>query len=76
MRRVVRWSVIVVASLGTVVFQSCPLGFAQGLFSDCFGEDTISERAFEALNVFEQLLYEENDCDRYEPRSSTVNDVF
>ena len=76
MRRAVRWSAIAMASLGSVVFQSCPINFAQGLFSDCFGEDTISQRAYDALNVFEQLLYEENDCDRYEPRSSTLNDLF
>ena len=76
MRRVVRWSVIAMAGLGSVVFQSCPIDFAQGLLSDCFGEDTISRRAYEALNVFEQLLYEENDCGRYEPRSSTLADLF
>ncbi len=76
MRRAVRWSVIAMASLGSVVFQSCPIDFAQSLFSDCFGEDTISERAYEALNVFEQLLYEEYDCGRFEPRSSTLNDLF
>ena len=76
MRRAVRWSVIALAGLGSVVFQSCPMDFARGLLSDCFGEDTISERAYEALNVFEQLLYEENDCGRYEPRPIVLDDLF
>lgn len=68
MRRTIRWSVITAVSLGSVVFQGCPLDLVGGMLSDCFGEDTISEREYEDLNILEQLLYEENDCGRYERR--------
>jgi len=52
------------------VIQGCPAGsLLGGAFSNCFDEDTISAGEFDDLNVFEQLLYEENDCGRFEPRS-------
>lgn len=68
MRRAIRWSVITMVGLGSVVFQGCPVGLIGGLLSDCFGENTISEQEYEDLNILEQLLYEENDCGRYERR--------
>ncbi len=68
MRRTIRWSVVAVVSLGSVVFQGCPIDLLGGLLSNCLGGDTISEREYDDLNILEQLLYEENDCDRYERR--------
>ncbi len=63
--------------IGSVVFQGCPVsGQVGGLVSDCFGENTISESAFDDLNLLEQLLYEENDCGRYEPVSSVLDDFL
>jgi hypothetical protein len=54
---------------GFSLLQGCPLdSLLSGILSDCFGEDTISDNEFDDLNVFEQLLYEENDCGRYELR--------
>lgn len=57
---------------GTLLLQSCPLGS----LLDCFGEDTISASAYEDLNAFEQLAYEENECGRYERRSGLLGDLF
>ena len=69
MRRMRSWSLIGMLCVGSAVFQGCPAsGLVTGLISDCFGEDTISQREYDDLNVFEQLLYEENACGRYEPR--------
>ncbi len=69
MRMIRRCQVALLFGTGTILFQGCPAsGLVSGFISDCFGEDTISERAFDDLNVFEQLLYEENDCGRYERR--------
>lgn len=57
-------SVLVTALVaGSCLFQSCPFG---GFLDDCFEEDSISESEFDDLNSFEQLLYEENDCGRFE----------
>ncbi len=62
---------------GSILLQGCPVsGLLGGLIDECFGGDTISERAFDDLNVFEQLLYEENDCGWYEPRSSSLEDLL
>jgi len=62
---------------GAAVFQGCPVSGPVGqMVSDCFGEDTISESAFDDLNPLEQLLYEENDCGRYEPVSSVLDDFL
>ena len=55
---------------GSSLFQGCPAGgLLSGILSDCFGDDTISNSEYDDLNVLEQLLYEENDCGRYEERS-------
>lgn len=55
---------------GSCLFQSCPFS---GLLDDCFEEDSISESEFDDLNVFEQLLYDENDCGRFEMRFGFLN---
>ena len=74
MRRTARWSVIVMVGVGSAVFQGCPLGgLLQGFLSDCFGGDTISRSEYEDLNVLERLMYEENDCGRYERHSSILD---
>ena len=69
MRRIRNAALGVMLGLGTMVFQSCP-------WSDCFGEDTISESEYDDLNFFEQLGYEENDCGRYEPTDDFLGDLF
>ncbi len=51
---------------GTTLLQGCPFG---AFLSSCFGEDTISASEYDDLNIVERLLYEENDCGRYEPRT-------
>lgn len=76
MGKMKRWSTVVLASLGSVVFDSCTISFVDGLFSGCFGEDSISSSEYDDLNVFEQILYHENDCGRYEPRSGTLDHLF
>ncbi len=77
MRMIRRCQVALLLGTGTILFQGCPAsGLVAGLISDCLGEDTISERAFDDLNGFEQLLYEENNCGRYEPRSSFLDDLL
>ena len=59
-------SVLVTALVaGSCLFQSCPL---TNILGDCFEGDSISESEFDDLNVFEQLLYDENDCGRFEMR--------
>lgn len=68
MRRMKRWSMIAMAGLGSIVFQSCPLGNIGSFLTDCFDNNTISEREYDDMNSFEQLLYEGNDCGRYEQR--------
>ena len=76
MRRTARWLVIGMAGLGSVVFQGCPFsGLVEGFLSDCFGSDTISRSEYDDLNLLEQLLYEENDCGRYE-RHSNILDII
>jgi len=55
---------------GTTMLQGCPVdSLLGGIFENCFGPDTISAGEYDDLNVFEQLLWEENDCGRYEERS-------
>ena len=62
---------------GSILLQGCPVsGLLGGLFDECFGENTISQSAFDDLNAFEQLLYEENDCGRYESRSIVLDDLL
>ena len=62
---------------GSILLQGCTAsGLLGGLIDECFGENTFAERAFDDLNVFEQLLYEENDCGRYEHRSSLLEDLL
>jgi hypothetical protein len=57
-------SIVVTALVaGSCLFQSCPFS---GVLNDCFEEDSISDSEFDDLNPFEQLLYEENSCGRYE----------
>jgi len=52
------------------MIQECPVeSLVGGIFDSCFGEDTISADEYDDLNILEQLLYEENDCGRYEERS-------
>ena len=77
MRRATRWLFITMAGLGAVVFQGCPVnGLVRVFLSECFGEDTISSSEYDDLNVLERLLYEENDCGRYEPCSSLLDDLL
>jgi hypothetical protein len=73
MRHMRKAALGIMLGLGTMVFQSCPFN---GVFNDCFGEDTISEAEYEDLNFLEQLGYEENDCGRYEPTSNFLGDLF
>jgi len=62
--------VAILLGAGSTVIQGCPAGnLLGGIFSNCFGKDTISAGEFDDLNVIERLLYEKNDCGRYEPRS-------
>jgi len=62
MRQVSAMVGMIILALASFALLGC------GPVSDCFGEDTISESEYDDLNVLEQLLYEENDCGRYEPR--------
>lgn len=60
----------VLLGAGTTMFQGCPVNsLLGGVFDSCFGPDTISADEFDDLNVLEQLLWEENDCGRYEERT-------
>ena len=55
---------------GTTMIQGCPVeSLVDGIFDSCFGDDTISADEYDDLNFLEQLLYEENDCGRYEERT-------
>lgn len=66
-----RWVQVVVWGCGgPILLQGCPIGslFA-GFVDSCFGEDTISASEYDDLNLVERLLYEENDCGRFEMRS-------
>ena len=56
-----------------LLFQSCPL---TGVLDECFTEDSISASEYDDLNVAERLLYEENSCGRYEPRSDFLAGLF
>lgn len=62
MRRITATAAILMLGLGSVLLHGC------GSLSDCFGEDTLSQSEYDDLNAFEQLLYEENECGRYERR--------
>ncbi|MCO6439340.1 MAG: hypothetical protein J5J06_19800 [Phycisphaerae bacterium] len=64
-RRIARRAAATALVFGGMAFQGCP---AAGLLNECFGEDTISAGEYDDLNVFEQLLYDETGCGRYEPR--------
>ncbi len=72
-----RCRVVFLLGTGSILIQGCPVGgLFGGFFDDCFGSNTISDRAFDDLNVFERVLYEENDCGRYEPISSVLDDIL
>lgn len=72
-----RFHLTVLLGSGTILLQGCPAGaLVGGLLSECFDENSISQREFEDLNALEQLLYDENDCGRYEPRSSFLDDIL
>ncbi len=66
-------TLLLMVAYSSFVFQSCPL---TGLLDECFGENTISESEYEDLNAAQQLLYTENSCGRYEPRSEFLVDLF
>ena len=69
--------IVLLLITGMILLPGCPSsGLVGGVVSDCFGEETISESEYNDLNAFEQLLYEENDCGRYEPISSVLDDVL
>ena len=57
----------------SIILQSCPL---TGVLDECFTEDSISASDYDELNAAQQLLYEENSCGRYEPRSDFLADLF
>lgn len=57
-------SAVFALGLGTTIFQGCGIGF----LSDCTAEGTISASAYDDLSSLEQLLWEENNCGRYERR--------
>lgn len=62
---------------GSILLQGCSVsGLLGGLLNEYFGENTISQSAFDDFNAFEQLLYEENDCGRYESRSIVLDDLL
>ena len=71
-RRIRILTMVAMLGTGSLLLQSCPLGN----LLDCFGEDTISASAYEDLNAFEQLAYEENECGRYDRRSGLLGDLF
>jgi len=55
---------------GTTMIQGCPVSsLVGGIVDSCFGSNTISASEYDDLNFLEQLLYEENDCGRYEERT-------
>lgn len=64
------WRVAILLGAGSTLIQGCPVaGLLDGFLSNCFGEDTISAAEYDDLHLIERLLYEENDCGRYEERS-------
>ncbi len=64
-----RCRIALLLGAGSILLQGCPAsGLLGGLFDECFGEGTISASEYDDLNVFEQLLYDETGCGRYEPR--------
>lgn len=70
MKKYRRSRVALLLCAGSTVIQGCPVGSLLGGFlASCFGEDTISAAEYDDLNLIERLLYEENDCGRYEERS-------
>ena len=73
MKRIRNAALAAALGLSSMVFEGCP---ASGLIDDCFGEDTISREAYQDLNDFEQLFYEENDCGRYETTSDFWDPFF
>lgn len=73
MRRIRNSAAAIILALSSMTFSGCPLS---DLIDDCFGEDTISAAEYDDLGVLQQLLYEENDCGRYEPVSSFLNDLL
>jgi len=81
MRRTRKLSLFLAAGLTATLFEGCGVSglagdLASGLLNDCFGEGTISASEYDDLNVFEQALYEENDCGRYEPASNIAEDIL
>ena len=77
MKHLRKFRIALLLGTGSILFQGCPVsGLLGGLLDECFGENTISQSAFDDLNVFEQLLYEENDCGRYESRSIVLDDLL
>ncbi len=73
MSRVRNATMVAMIGAGSFLFQSCPIG---GLVDDCFGDNTISESAFDDMNFFERMAYDENDCGRYERGSGPLSDWF
>lgn len=68
-----RWATLTMLASGGLLLQSCALFRA---LDDCFGENTISQREYDDLNIIEQLAWEENECGRYSERSSFLGDLF
>jgi hypothetical protein len=70
-KRMRRVTLVGLMGVGATLFATgCPV---TGLVGDCFSENSISRAEYEDLNDFEQLLYEENWCGRYEPVSDILN---
>ncbi len=77
MKRYNRFGYIVLIGSGTVAMQGCPVGaVVEVIASECIGGDSISQNAFDELNIFEQLLYEENSCGRFEPGNGLLSDLL
>ena len=66
-------AMLLVLGLSSVSIHACPFS---GLVDDCFGENTISQSEYDDLNAVEQLLYEANECGRYDRRSGFFADLF
>lgn len=73
MKRIRAATLAAMLGFSSLLFQSCP---ATGLLDDCYGENTISSSAYDDLNAFERLLYEENWCGRYTRESGFLGDLF
>ncbi len=77
MRYLCRAAAGAAVALSGTLFAGCPAaGAAKDLLNECFGEDSISRNEYHALSIFEQPLYVENDCERYEPRSDFLGDLL